>query len=136
MNFTQQVLRDIKELQQLEGRAPLPGEEPVYSKATLTEIETLRKRIPDSILGHYDRLRVRGKQGVAAVRNGVCGACHLQLPRGSVLHMEGAHEMGVCDHCGAFVFLAEPEVINWQATPTAKKRPAKRRKAVAAGSLK
>ena len=65
MNFTQQVLHDITELQRLEGRAPIPGEELVYSKATASEIESLRKRIPTSILGHYDRLRVRGKQGVA-----------------------------------------------------------------------
>ena len=135
MNFTQQVLRDIRELQNLEGRPPLSGEEPVYSKATAAEIETLRKRIPTSILGHYDRLRVRGKQGVAAVSNGVCGACHLQLPRGVVLHMQGAHEMGVCDHCGAFIYLPEPQVINWQEPTVAKKRAVKRQKATA-GLLK
>lgn len=132
MNFTQQVLRDIQELQHLEGPAQTPGEEKPFSKETFSEIQALRKRIPTSILGHYDRLRVRGKQGVAAVRNGVCGACHLQLPRGVVLHMQGAHEMGVCDHCGAFIYLAEPEVINWQEPPTAKKRTVKRQKATAA----
>jgi predicted nucleic acid-binding Zn-ribbon protein len=136
MNFTQQVLTDIKELQNLEGRPPLSGEEPVYSKAAVAEIDSLRKRIPTSILGHYDRLRLRGKQGVAAVRNGVCGACHLQLPRSVVLHMQGSHEMGVCDHCGAFIFPAEPEVINWQEpVAAAKKRPAKRQKATAAAAV-
>ena len=135
MNFTQQVLRDIKELQRLEEPAQTPGEEPARSKETVSEIQALRKRIPTSILGHYDRLRARGKQGVAAVRNGVCGACHLQLPRGVVLHMQGAHEMGVCDHCGAFIYLPEPETITWQELPEAKKRPAKRQKATA-GSVK
>src|SRR5476651_165945 len=112
MNFTQQVFRDIRELQRLEGRAQTPGAERFCSKATFKEIQELRKRIPTSILGHYDRMRLRGKESVAPVCNNVCGACHLQVPRGVVLRMQGSHEMGICDNCSAFIYLPEPGTID------------------------
>ncbi|MCE0523826.1 MAG: hypothetical protein LV480_13040 [Methylacidiphilales bacterium] len=128
MNFSQQVLHDIRELHRLEGRAQTPGAKRSWSSSTYKEIEELRKRIPTSILGHYDRLRLRGKESVAPVRRDVCGACHLQIPRGVVLHMQGSHEMGICDHCSAFIYLPEPEAVDWQESPQAKRLPSKRQK--------
>ena len=36
------------------------------------QIQELRTQVPAQILGHYDRLRIRGKKGVALVRNQSC----------------------------------------------------------------
>ena len=46
---------------------------------TTTTVAELRTKIPAPILAHYDRLRARGKKGLAAVRNQVCTSCHMQL---------------------------------------------------------
>jgi predicted nucleic acid-binding Zn-ribbon protein len=135
MNISQQVLRDIKELHRLEGRVQTLGMERQYGEATFAEIQELRKRIPTSILGHYDRLRTRGKESIAAVRRDVCGACHLQLPRGVVLHLQGSHEMGICDHCSAFIYVPEPETVDRQESPKAKNGRSNSRKAAPEGAV-
>ena len=44
----------------------------------------LRGVIPAQILAHYDRLAVRGKKGVAVIRNQVCTGCHMKLPIGTL----------------------------------------------------
>jgi predicted nucleic acid-binding Zn-ribbon protein len=131
MNFSQQVLRDLKELHRLEGRRQLPEAERSCSSSDTKEIEELRKRIPTSILGHYDRLRLRGKVGVAPVHNDVCGACHLHIPKGVVVHLQGSHEMGVCDNCGAFIYVPQSDAVETQISPKAKKSPSRRQKATA-----
>ncbi len=105
MNFSQQVLADIKELHRLEGNAQTPGAERLSNHNTFQTIEELRGRIPTSILSHYDRLRMRGKQSVAPVCNNVCGACHLQISKGAILRLQGSGEMGVCDNCSAFIYV-------------------------------
>lgn len=62
------IIEQLFELQQAEaGRSPNPPE-------TQQKIESLRKSIPEPVLGHYDRLRARGKTGVALVRGGVTAA--------------------------------------------------------------
>ncbi len=131
MNFSQQVLRDIRELHRLEGRTQISGTERSCSGSTFKEIEELRKGIPTSILSHYDRLRLRGKESVAPVRRDICGACHLQIPRGVVLHLQGSNEMGICDHCSAFIYVPESGAVERQESSQAKKSPSKRQKATA-----
>ena len=133
MNFSQQVLCNIKQLQRLEEHAQTPGSERLCNKSTFKKIEELRKKIPTTFLGHHDRLRLRGKKSVAPVCNNVCGACHLQIPRGVVLRMQKSSEFGMCDHCGAFIYLSEPEEVVWQESPKAKKSRSKHRITAAKG---
>jgi len=77
----------------------------------------LRAKIPAPILAHYDHLGLRGKKGVAAVRNSVCTGCHMSVPLGvtmALMHADGIH---TCESCGRYLYLAEPAV-----TPKAVKR--------------
>jgi len=74
---------------------------------TKRQVGKLRKRIPQPILDHFDRMRLRGKKPIAPVRHAVCLACHLQIPRGHVMNMHKADEIDVCDNCGTFIFLEE-----------------------------
>ena len=67
------VLQDLLKLQALEF-----GE--TADKKTEAQAAELRGKIPQPIIGHYDRLRVRGKKGVAVVRNQVCTGCHMHVP--------------------------------------------------------
>ncbi|HTL18623.1 MAG TPA: C4-type zinc ribbon domain-containing protein [Patescibacteria group bacterium] len=104
----------------------------VNSESLRTE---LRNLIPQPILAHYDRLVVRGKKGVAIVRNQVCTGCHMRLPIGTINTLLQRHDIQLCDSCGRYLYIPEqtqapaPEPI---AAPAPKAK--RKRKAAAAAS--
>ena len=74
------------------------------------EIQELRTQVPSQILAHYDRLRIRGKKGVALVRNKSCTGCHMQQPIGIITVLMRNEDIQLCDSCGRYLFLpAESE---------------------------
>ena len=77
--------------------------------AQQSELARLRGLVPAPILGHYDRLIVRGKKGVALLRNGVCCECHMRLPIGEVASLTIANEVHLCSSCGRYLVLAPQE---------------------------
>jgi len=95
--------------------------------------EELRGKIPAQILGHYDRLVVRGKKGVAIVRDQVCAGCHMRLPIGVVTTLMHGHDIQLCDTCGRYLYLPEagetavPEPVS----PPKPKKPRKAKKVAA-----
>jgi hypothetical protein len=123
------VLQNLLKLQALDF-----GE----AKAKNVEAQTaaLRGNIPQPIIGHYERLRVRGKKGVAVVRNQVCSGCHMHVPIGQITVLMRGEDVQLCETCGRYLYLPDPaeaEFINKveAAKPTAKpaaKAPAKPRK--------
>ena len=76
-------------------------------KSVESQIAGLRGEVPAPILGHYDRLRVRGKKGVAIVRNQVCTGCHMRLPIGVINTLMHGLDIQLCDSCGRYLCLAE-----------------------------
>ena len=86
----------------------------------------LRAVIPEPILGHYDRLRVRDKKGVAVVRNQVCTGCHMRLPIGVITVLMQDRDIQLCDSCGRYLYL-EPQVAVVE--PAVPVKPIKKRKA-------
>ena len=108
------------------------------AKAKNVEAQTaaLRGNIPQPIIGHYERLRVRGKKGVAVVRNQVCSGCHMHVPIGQITVLMRGEDVQLCETCGRYLYLPDPaeaEFINKveAAKPAAKpaaKAPAKPRK--------
>jgi len=120
-----QALQDLLKLQALEF-----GE--VTGKAVEKQIADLRAVIPGPILGHYDRLRVRGKKGIAAIRNQVCTGCHMGLPIGKVTVIMRGEDLQLCENCGRYLYLPEPaeatateQVATQTAKPAAKPRKKK-----------
>ncbi len=95
------TIENLLELQNLEGSgtAKAPG------KQRLAE---LRTRIPAPILTHYDRLMARGKKGVAVIKGQVCGECHVQVPRNTVLILMNGTDIQICGNCGRYLWLPEP----------------------------
>lgn len=93
-------------------------------------IGELRRGIPLQIIEHYDRLRARGKKGVAAVRNQVCGSCHVQVSLGVVMTLKHGLDVQLCENCGRYLYLPEETVAVPMATPPASKpvRTPRRRK--------
>lgn len=90
-------------------------------------MDALRRQIPEPILAHYDRLRARGKRGVALVRHGVCSGCQMKLATGVHAALLRDEDIAMCDSCARYLLVApdqpppapEPE-------PPPKKAPAKR----------
>ena len=101
-------------------------------------ISQLRRKIPLPILEHYDRLVVRGKKGVAIVRNQVCTGCHMRIPIGAVIQLMHADDIQMCDTCGRYLYIPDdardeaPPVPAQAAPAPAKTRP--KRKALAAAA--
>jgi predicted nucleic acid-binding Zn-ribbon protein len=72
-----------------------------------SEKDVVRKNIPQNVLDHYDRLRQRGKKGIAWVRNGVCGQCHMRVAHGLLADLRRADQLYRCENCGTYLSLAE-----------------------------
>ena len=84
------------------------------------QIAGLRAKIPAQVLGHYDRLRARGKKGVAVVRNQVCTACHMQVPLGAIMTLMRGMDIQLCECCGRYLYLPEPAAL--PTPPAARKK--------------
>lgn len=69
------------------------------------QIDALRARLPNSILGYHDRLAARGKASAARISGESCSACHLKLPRGLFCELSVPGRFGVCPNCGVFLWV-------------------------------
>jgi hypothetical protein len=99
-------------------------------KLSQSEIDQLRKTVPDPILAHFDRLVARGKKGVAIVKNGACTGCYMRLATGTMQILMRREDVQLCDTCGRYLYLPEPAATPPQ-EPTPKKSPKRKKKAPA-----
>jgi hypothetical protein len=74
-----------------------------------TELEKRRERVPPPVLAHFLRSLSCGRRGVAVVRHGVCGECHLRIPSGTVQALFHPVDLHLCENCGCFLVLAAEE---------------------------
>ena len=110
MNQAANILKKIRQLAQYDGELRKLSRDTDKYREMRNKIESLRAPLPTSILGHYDGRKARGKLGIAAVRRGVCGACHLSIPTGRLADLRRkTGELNVCDNCGVFIYLPEDE---------------------------
>ena len=119
------VLQDLLKLQALEF-----GE--TTEKNIAAQAAELRGKLPPVIVGHYDRLRARGKKGVAIVRNQVCTGCHMHVPIGAITELMRGEDVQLCETCGRYLYLPDPAEAEFlshlEAAKPAAKAPAKPRK--------
>ncbi|HVM47120.1 MAG TPA: C4-type zinc ribbon domain-containing protein [Candidatus Acidoferrum sp.] len=95
------VLQNLLKLQALEF-----GE--TGEKKIEAQVAELRAKIPQPILGHYDRLRARDKKGVAIVRNQTCTGCHMHVPIGMITVIMRGDDIQLCENCGRYLYLPDP----------------------------
>src|ERR1039457_6715676 len=80
-----------------------------FGETTAKNVEAqtaeLRGNIPQPIIGHYERLRVRGKKGIAVVRNQVCTGCHMHVPIGQINMLMRDEDVQLCESCGRYLYL-------------------------------
>jgi len=128
MSELSSLLDILRRLNQLQRNPQSESMETLSPDEVSQAVEDLRKKLPTSLLGHHDRMIARGRPSLTLVRNGVCGACHLHLPRGHHRATSGPQqELDLCDHCG--VFLERPTEAIPAAEPGDKPAKPKRRTA-------
>jgi len=115
------VMEKLLALQNLQVQPSRPSAE------VASQIDALRKEIPESLLGKFDRWMARRKKAVAVVHNGVCCECHIGVASGVVGALVFGDEVQHCGNCGRFLYLPSDEpVFSQKLVPEAK--PARRRK--------
>jgi hypothetical protein len=102
------IIENLLKLQALESGA-------TTGAGTERLLAELHAKIPAPILGHYDRLRARGKKGIAVIRNQVCSGCHVQVPRNTELTLMHGVDIQICESCGCYLCL--PEHVNPAKSP-------------------
>jgi hypothetical protein len=97
------VIQTLLKLQSLEFADP-------SDPAAAPEVAALRAQVPPQILGHYERLRLRGKKSVALIRNQACTGCYMRQPIGKINTLMRDEDIQLCDSCGRYLYLpTEPE---------------------------
>lgn len=94
---------------------------PAASPEHTALLEDLRRRVPAPILAHFLRLVGQGSRGVALVRHGVCGECHLRVPSAIAAALVEPKDLHLCDNCGRYLLLDPEEAA---ATLAARQAPA------------
>jgi hypothetical protein len=119
------ILQNLLKLQALDF-----GE--VTAKNAEAQAAELRGNIPPVIVGHYERLRVRGKKGIALVRNQVCTGCHMHVPIGQITMLMRGEDVQLCESCGRYLYLPDATEVEAlaqvEAAKPVAKAPAKPRK--------
>jgi len=94
-------------------------------------LEDLRQRIPAPVLAHFLRIVGQGSKGVALVRHGVCGECHLRVASGVAAALIRPTDLHLCENCGRYLLLAPEEMPAVVARPipvvAAVRKPRKQR---------
>jgi predicted nucleic acid-binding Zn-ribbon protein len=104
----------------------------IKEKNTEASKAKLRGKIPAPVLAHYDRLTVRGKKGVAIVREQVCTGCHMRLPMAVIMTLMHGRDVQLCDTCGRYLYLPDATKTEAQEPVPAPKPARKTRKPKAA----
>lgn len=97
ISIIKSILRNLYALQTLESE----------KKPIASEIATLRAGIPQAMLRNYDRMRVKGRKGIALVRNHVCTNCRIQVPVAVTASLMNGTLIQVCGNCGRYLCLPE-----------------------------
>ena len=104
--------RSLLELVRLDMQLRKTGEETAERRQVEDAINSVRAKLPEPILGHFDRQKSRGRLGIAPVRGGVCGACHLKMPLGNVAELRHKQDdLALCDNCGTYIYLPPDEMV-------------------------
>ena len=112
MENVQTIFEGLLELVRLDMQLRKTGKETAERRQVEDAINSVRAKLPEPILGHFDRQKSRGKLGIAPVRGGVCGACHLKMPVGHVAELRHKQDdLALCDNCGTYIYLPPDEMV-------------------------
>jgi predicted nucleic acid-binding Zn-ribbon protein len=124
MENVETVIEGLLELVRLDVQLRKTGKETAERGRVEEAINSVRAKLPAPILGHFDRQKSRDKLGIAPVRGGVCGACHLKMPLGHVAELRHKQDdLALCDNCGTYIYLPPDEMAVLPTQPVGIGRP-------------
>src|SRR5438552_14456887 len=112
----------------LQNLLTLQGVDLCGQRHNASQAAALRAAIPPTMLQQYERLRARGKKGIAVVRNQVCTNCRMQVPIAVVATLMRGTVIQVCGNCGRYLCLPDPAEPQLVEAPVVAKTVPKRRK--------
>ena len=69
--------------------------------------QEVRAKLDEAIMKRYDfLLEKRGDIAIAAVQNGICQVCHLNIPPQKFIELQRDEAIHTCPHCQRFVYWA------------------------------
>ncbi|MEM9444462.1 MAG: C4-type zinc ribbon domain-containing protein [Verrucomicrobiota bacterium] len=71
------------------------------------EIDRDRKKLPHPILGHHDRIRVKGRSSTSPVINWVCRGCFIAVPVGLRSALAQKEDILICENCGSYIYIGD-----------------------------
>jgi len=78
-------------------------------KKELANLETNREELADAVdegtRSRYERLlKHKGSNVVVGIQHGVCGGCHMQLSRSTIVTCQAEQEIVTCTNCGRILY--------------------------------
>src|SRR6516225_4060909 len=123
MENVETILEGLLELVRLHNQLRKTHKDTEERRQVEDAIDSVRAKLPQPILGHFDRQKGRGKLGIAPVHGGVCGACHLKMPLGHVAELHHKQDdLALCDNCGTYIYLPPDEMVVSPMPPTPRPR--------------
>ena len=84
-----------------------PGITPAERQAAINKIGAA---VPEPIAAHFLRCIAIGRRGVALVRHGVCGECHIRVASATVQNLADPTDVHLCESCGCYLLLPPDEM--------------------------
>jgi len=123
MENVETILEGLLELVGLDMQLRKTDKDTAERRQVKDAINSVRAKLPQPILAHFDRQKSRGKLGIAPVRGGVCGACHLKMPLGHVAELHHKQDdLALCDNCGTYIYLPPDEIVVSPMPPPPRRR--------------
>ncbi|NJK92906.1 MAG: hypothetical protein HC904_14440 [Blastochloris sp.] len=72
-----------------------------------SEIARKEAEVPGPILAHHHRLRQRGRDSTAPVRDWVCRSCFISVASGARTKLIQRSDISVCENCGSYTYLPD-----------------------------
>jgi hypothetical protein len=78
-------------------------------KKELAELEANRQElasaVDETVCARYERLlKHKGSNVVVGIQHGVCGGCHMQLSRSTIVTCQAEQEIVTCTNCGRILY--------------------------------
>lgn len=72
-------------------------------------IDAVQSKLDPAVAGHYARLYKKSHIVMAAMSNGCCSVCGMQVPTAQSQQVKLAEHLVMCSSCGRILFASDPE---------------------------
>jgi hypothetical protein len=101
------IVKALIRLNCLENEFKVVSDRSLRKGELQSALETERAKVPVPILAHHNRIRARGRDSTAPVRDWVCRACFITVASGMRTHLAQRDDLHVCENCGSYSYVPD-----------------------------